>query len=83
VKGIHPGAARVPFITLEGIAKVLPTFKQKEVTIVCEPGVIRIGTFSLKNPDIELGLIPDQQMSIPVDLAPLDMLALGRVLKPR
>jgi hypothetical protein len=83
VNGVKPGTARVPFVVLERLAKVLGTFKGDDLKIFCEPGCLKVGTFTIKHPDIELGIIPDQQVSVPIDLSLLDTLALGRVLNPQ
>jgi hypothetical protein len=83
VNGVKPGTARVPFVVLERLAKVLGTFKGNDLKIFCETGCLKVGTFTIKHPDIELGIIPDQRVSVPIDLSLLDTLALGRVLNPQ
>jgi hypothetical protein len=37
----------------------------------------------VKHPDIELGRIPDQRLSLPIDLSVLDTLALAQILTAR
>jgi hypothetical protein len=83
VNGIEPGSARVPFAVLKRLARVVGTFKGNELRIICEPGCLKVERFAIKHPDIELGVIPDQRLSIPIDLSLLDTLALGRVLTPQ
>ena len=80
--GIETGSARVPFQALERFRKILSSFKKKDLTVICEPGSIKVGSFSMKDPNIELGNIPDQRISVPVELSVLDTLALARVLTP-
>lgn len=80
VEGKHPGPVRLPLRVLDAIKRVMPTMKQKELTLLCEPGVIKIGTWSLKHPDIELGRIPDQRLNLPIDVSVLDTLALADIL---
>ncbi|HVI78911.1 MAG TPA: hypothetical protein VM715_12275 [Candidatus Acidoferrum sp.] len=82
VDGKQPGTVRLPLRCVEAIKKILPSFKKKELTFSSEPGVVKIGTWSLKHPDIELGNIPDQRIAIPVDVSVLDTLALARLLGP-
>lgn len=83
VNGIQPGSARVPFTVLARLARVVSTFKGNELKIVCEPGCLKVESFAIKHPDIEIGMIPDQRLSIPIDLSLLDTLALGRILTPQ
>jgi len=80
VNGKQPGSIRLPLRCVDCIKKVLPSFKKKELTLVCEAGIVRIGTWSLKHPDIELGKLPDQRFQIPVDISVLDTLALADLL---
>jgi hypothetical protein len=83
VNGKQPGAARLPLSLLDKLSKVIGSSKQKDVTIVCEAGIVKIGTFSVKHPNIETGIIPDQSMSVPINLSVLDTLALCKVLTPQ
>lgn len=82
VDGKQPGTVRLPIKCAESIKKVLPSFKKNELTFFCDSGVIKIGTWSLKHPDIELGNIPDQRIQIPVDISVIDTLALAHILGP-
>jgi hypothetical protein len=41
---------------------------------------IKIGSCSVKHPDIELGRIPDQRLGLPIDVSVLDTLALAETL---
>ena len=76
------GSVRLPLKCVDAIKQVLPSFKRKELTFVCEPGIIRIGRWSLKHPDIELWKLPDQRFQIPIDVSVLDALGLAYILGP-
>ena len=80
VHGIQPGSARLPILTLEKIAAVAKTFKAKETLVVIWDGLIKIGSWQTRNPEITLGTIPDQSLDIPVDASFLDTLALASLL---
>ena len=82
VEGKRPGSVRLPLRIVDAIKKVVPTFKKKELPFQCEPGIVRIGSWSVKHPDIELGRIPDQRLSLPIDLSVVDTLALAQILSP-
>ena len=80
VNGKIPGSVRIPLRILDKINSTVKTMKKKELLFHCEPGVIQIGSWSVKHPDIELGRIPDQGLSLPVDISVLDTLALAEIL---
>jgi hypothetical protein len=80
VDGKHPGSVRVPLRIVDKINDAVTTLKTKELTFHCEPGIIKIGSFSLKHHDIELGKAPDQRLGLPIDLSVLDTLALAKIL---
>ena len=80
VDGKSPGAVRVPLRILDDIYRAVRTFKTKELLFHCEPGAIKVGSWSVKHPDIELGRIPDQHVTLPVDASVLDTLALAEIL---
>lgn len=80
VNGSQPGSVRAPLKTMDAISKVLNTFKKKQLILRCDPGVIKVETFSVRHPDIELGRIPDQRLALPVDISALDVLALAEIL---
>ena len=82
VDGHRPGSVRLPLRIVDKIGEALRALKTKELAFHCEPGVIRVGTFSLKHPDIELGRIPDQHLDLPIDMSLLDTLALAKILTP-
>ena len=82
VNGRHPGTVRIPLKIWDQIERASRTFKGKELTFTCEPGVVRIGNWCAKHPDIELGRLPDQRLSLPVDISVLDTLALAQILTP-
>ncbi len=83
VNGKIPGSVRVPLRTLEKITQAVNTFKKKDLSFHCKPGVIKIGTWSVKSPDIKAGTIPEQRLALPINLSLLDTLALTKVLSPR
>lgn len=80
VNGKIPGSVRVPLRILDKINSTVKTMKKKELPFHCEPGVIQIGSWSVKHPDIELGRIPDQRLGLPVDVSVLDTLAFAEIL---
>jgi hypothetical protein len=80
VTGNHPGSVRAPLKTLDSIGKLLHTFKKKQLTLRCELELIKIETFSVKNPDIELGYIPHRRLALPIDISVLDEIALAEIL---
>jgi hypothetical protein len=82
IQGKQPGSVRVPLRIVDAIQRAAPSLKTKNLTFACEPGVIRIGTWSVKHPDIELGVFPDQRLSLPVNISTLEMLALAQILAP-
>jgi hypothetical protein len=83
VDGKRPGSVRVPLKIVHKIGEALTTLKTKELAFHCEPGIIKVGTFSLKHPEIELGRIPDQRLDLPIDMSVLDTLALAKILTYR
>jgi hypothetical protein len=80
VFGTSPGAARLPLSVLKDIAKIAGTYKSKEVPMVVEEGAIKLASFRMRNENITLGAIPNQQIDIPVDASLLDTLAIGVLL---
>ena len=80
VDGKSPGSVRLPLRIMDAIKRVVPTLKRKELAFQCEQGIIRIGSWSVKHPDIELGKIPDQRLSLPIDVSVVDTLALAEIL---
>jgi hypothetical protein len=83
VNGISPGTARVPLSTVEKIAAVAKTFKGRETSVSIWEGLIKFGTWQTGNPEIELGVIPDQSLDMPSDASFLDTLALAWLLTPQ
>ena len=79
VNGKQPGSVRVPLKTIDAINKVVGTFKKTELTFYCDPGIIKIESWSVKHPDIELGRAPDQRLGLPIDVSVLDTLALSEI----
>ena len=82
IRGIQPGTARLPILTMEKIAAVAKTFKAKETLVVIWDGLIKIGSWQTKNSEIVLGVIPDQSFDIPADASFLDTLAAASLLTP-
>jgi len=83
VDGKGPGSVRAPLKIVYKISDALATLKTKDLAFHCEPGVITIGSFSVKHPKIKLGKIPDQRLALPIDMSLLDTLALAKILTPR
>ena len=82
IHGIQPGTARLPITTLEKIAAVAKTFKGQETLVLIWDGLIKIGSWQTRNPEITLGTIPDQTLDMPADASFLDTLALASLLSP-
>jgi len=80
VDGKIPGSVRIPLRIVDKINSTVKTMKKTELPFHCESGVIKIGSWSVKHPDIELGRIPDQRLGLPIDVSVLDTLALGEIL---
>jgi len=83
VNGKHPGSVRLPLSLLDRASKVIGSYRQKDVAIVCDAGIVKVGTFSVRHPNIETGIIRDQGISIPIDLSVLDARALCKLLTPQ
>jgi len=83
ITGAVPGSVRVPLRILGKINEALSTQKEKEVTFHCEPGVIQIGKFSVKHPEIQLHGIEPQGPVLPINLSTLDTLAWARLFPAR
>jgi hypothetical protein len=82
IHGIQPGTARLPILTLEKIAAVAKTFKGQETLVLIWDGLIKVGSWQTRNPEITLGTIPDQSLDMPSDASFLDTLALASLLTP-
>ena len=80
VDGKRPGSVRLPLRIVDAINRAVRSLRTKQLAFQCEPGVITIGSWSVKHPDIELGRIPDQRLSLPIDVSVLDTLALVEIL---
>ncbi len=57
--------------------------KTTELDFHCEPGIIKIGPWKVKNHEIKVGKIPEQRLALPIDLSVLDTLALAKILTYR
>jgi len=82
IHGVQPGTARLPIRTLEKIAGVAKTFRGQETLVLIWEGLIKIGSWQTRNPEITLGIIPDQTLDMPSDATFLDTLALASLLTP-
>lgn len=82
VHGIQPGTARLPMPLFEKVASIAKTFKGSETTVVIWEGLIKIGSWQTRNPEISLGIIPNQTIDLPVNASFLDTLALASLLSP-
>jgi len=80
IHGIQPGTARLPIRTLEKIAAIAKTFKGQETLVIVWDGLIKIGSWQTRNPEITLGTIPDQNLDMPSDASFIDTLALASLL---
>ena len=83
VVGKKPGSVRLSLTMLRKLSDVAATFKGKEIPVVFAPGISKVGTMTVKHPDIELGVLPDRKLTVPVDLSVLDTLAIARLLTPQ
>lgn len=83
VVGKIPGSVRVLLKTLDQINKAVTTFKTTELDFHCEPGIIKIGPWKVKNHEIKVGKIPEQRLALPIDLSVLDTLALANTYIPQ
>ena len=77
------GSVRVPLRTVAQIGEALTTLKTKNMTFHCAPGLIKIGAFSVKNPEIKIDKDPSPHLDLPIDISLLDTLALTKILNPR
>ena len=83
VEGIQPGAVRIPLRTLDDVVKkVVPTFKSSELKLHFEQSTVKVETFTLRHPDISLGIFPSQRFDLPADAGVLDTLAMAHLLSP-
>jgi hypothetical protein len=82
VNGIHPGTARLPILLFEKVAKIAKTYKARETTVTIWEGLIKIGGWQTRDPDISLGVLPNLAVDLPVNASFLDTLALASVLSP-
>lgn len=82
VNASHPGTARIPIQLIEKFVSVSRTFTSKETTVLILGGLLKIGGWQTRNPEIVLGVIPDQMLDIPSDASFLDTLALAWSLTP-
>ena len=80
IEGTHPGTVRLPLKILVKVIEVANTYQPRELKWQFEPGVIRVQKFSLKHPDISLGILPDLKVDLPVDAGPAHTLALASLL---
>jgi len=78
--GKRPGTVKIPLRIVDKMNSEAKTLKTEELTFLCEPGRIKVGSWSVRHPDIDLGELPDQRISLPIDVSVLDTLALAEIL---
>ena len=83
VHGTTSGSIRVPLRVIDKIDDALSTMKRRELTLHCVPGLIKVGKFSVKHSDIELGKAPAEFETLPINLSVLDTLAVARVFSSK
>ncbi|MGA3126171.1 MAG: hypothetical protein ABSD13_05615 [Candidatus Korobacteraceae bacterium] len=74
------GYARVPFDVLNNLRRAAVSYTKTRVRLRIEPGRLRIESFGLSHPDIELRRIGGRMADLPVNATPLDALALVKLL---
>jgi hypothetical protein len=77
---IQAGYARVPFDVLKNLRRAAVSYRNVRVRLRIEPGRLRIESFGLSHPDIELRRIGTRMADLPVNATPLDTLALVKLL---
>ena len=82
VDGSRPGTVRIPLRMLKDIAQAAGTYKKPELSFHFEAGQVQVEKFSLRHPDVALGILPDQRLDLPVDAGALDTLAMASLLSP-
>jgi hypothetical protein len=80
VAGLAFGAARIPLMVLEQVARVVGTYKQREIRVTISEGVVKVESWRTKHAAITVGTIPDLAIDLPVDATLLDTLGLGSAL---
>ena len=82
VSGKLPGTVRLPLRTLNEIGKILSTYKKPELSLHFEAGRVQVEKFSLRHPDVAIGIIPDQRIDLPADAGARGTLAIASLLSP-
>jgi hypothetical protein len=82
VKGSHPGPARMPLKTLKQLVQAAATFGKPEVKLHFEPGKAQVEKFSIRHPDVTLGVFPNRAFDLPPDAGVIDTLALASLMSP-
>ncbi|HZQ18170.1 MAG TPA: hypothetical protein VFA90_05570 [Terriglobales bacterium] len=83
VDGKETGSLRMPLRVLDRISEVVSKSKSGAVTLICEPGLVKIDTLLIKHSEIELRKGPTERLSLPIDMSLLDTLALTKILSSR
>lgn len=83
VDGRETGSLRMPLRVLDRISEVASKSNSDAVTLVCEPGLVKIDTLLIKHSEIELGKGSTARLSWPIDMSLLDTLALTKILSSR
>jgi hypothetical protein len=82
VGGNFPGPVRVPLKTLKQLVQAAGTFRKPDLKVHFEPGIVRVERFTIRDPDVALGIFPDQRFDLPPDAGVLDTLAMASLLSP-
>jgi len=73
-----PGSVRVPLEVLDKITGRAHSFKKKKLLFHCEPGSVKVETWLVKHPGIELGKGSEPDSDLPVDMPVLETLAFAK-----
>jgi hypothetical protein len=82
IKGNHLGPARMPLKTLKQLVQAAGTFGKPEIKLHFEPGKVQVEKFTIRHPDVTLGIFPSHKFDLPPDAGVLDTLALASLLSP-
>lgn len=80
VKGNHLGPARMPLKTLKQLVQAAATFGKPQIRLHIEPGKVQVEKFTIRHPDVTLGIFPSKRFDLPPDAGVLDTLALATLM---
>ncbi len=80
VDGKQPGNIRIPLGVMDRIQDAAAKEKRKDIAFLASPGAIKMGTWSVRNPEINVGETTDSRLALPINLSALDMLGVARIL---